>query len=244
MTKEIAVKTENNPVSIEGLLQQAITNKVPVETLERLLAMRKELKAERAKEDYNNSMGEFQSECPVIQKTKAVTTRDGTVAYKYAPIESIVTQVKSLLQKHGFSYAVQTETSDKRVKSVCIVKHVGGHSENYEVEVPLGNKTQVMSDSQVVASALTFAKRYAFCNAFGILTGDEDIDGKDIKPDVVDQFAKAEKMIKACTNISVLIEYDEKMKKGKSFTTEQKEKMSAIISARVGELEKNETTKS
>jgi hypothetical protein len=40
--------------------------------------------------------------------------------------------------------------------------------------VPLGNKTQIMSDTQVTAAALTFAKRYAFCNVFGILTGDED----------------------------------------------------------------------
>jgi hypothetical protein len=31
-----------------------------------------------------------------------------------------------------------------------------------------------MNEPQRFASALTFAKRYAFCNAFGILTGDED----------------------------------------------------------------------
>jgi len=42
------------------------------------------------------------------------------------------------------------------------------------MEVPLGNKTSVMSQTQVVAAALTFAKRYAFCNAFGIMTGDDD----------------------------------------------------------------------
>ena len=35
-----------------------------------------------------------------------------------------------------------------------------------------------MSQTQVEAAALTFAKRYAFCNAFGILTGDEDTDAK------------------------------------------------------------------
>ena len=42
--------------------------------------------------------------------------------------------------------------------------------------LPLGNKTRIMSQTQVEAAALTFAKRYAFCNAFGILTGDEDTD--------------------------------------------------------------------
>jgi hypothetical protein len=48
--------------------------------------------------------------------------------------------------------------------------------------VPLGNKTQVMSDTQVTAAAGTFAKRYAFCNVFGIMTGDEDTDGADPQP--------------------------------------------------------------
>jgi ERF superfamily. len=33
-----------------------------------------------------------------------------------------------------------------------------------------------MSDTQHVAAALTFAKRYAFTNAFGIMTGDDDND--------------------------------------------------------------------
>jgi len=35
-----------------------------------------------------------------------------------------------------------------------------------------------MSAPQVVAATITFRKRYAFCNAFGIMTGDEDIDGQ------------------------------------------------------------------
>jgi hypothetical protein len=56
---------------------------------------------------------------------------------------------------------------------------MAGHSESSDVEVPLGTKTEIVSASQVVASALTFAKRYAF-NAFGILTGDEDNDSQSV----------------------------------------------------------------
>ena len=36
-----------------------------------------------------------------------------------------------------------------------------------------------MTDSQKYAARNTFAKRYAFCNVFGITTGDEDIDASD-----------------------------------------------------------------
>jgi hypothetical protein len=35
-----------------------------------------------------------------------------------------------------------------------------------------------MNEQQKYASALTFAKRYSFCNSLGILTGDEDTDGR------------------------------------------------------------------
>lgn len=174
--KNQPVRYEQPEFSIEQLINQAINKKVPVDTMERLLGMRRELKAEYAKEQFDNAMAAFQGDCPVIAKTKEVPTKSGKKAYSYAPLDVIVGQVKDLLKKHGFSYAIQTETYDGKVKVICITKHIAGHTEQSSVELPLGNKTEVMSQTQVVAAALTFAKRYAFCNAFGILTGDEDDD--------------------------------------------------------------------
>ena len=139
-----------------------------------MLVRRDKVRAEKAKEVFDKSMAEFQVKCPTIKKKKDVPTGTGKKAYSYAPLEDIVEQVKVLLQEHGFSYSTQTETKENAVKSTCIVKHEFGHSESSSMEVPLGNKTNIMSQSQVVAAALTFAKRYAFCNAFGIMTGDED----------------------------------------------------------------------
>ena len=149
--------------------------------MERLLAMRRELKAERAKEEFDKAMSAFQAECPIIKKTKGVNTNSGDLAYKYAPLECIVEQVKDFLSKHGFSYSVdQPEAKPGYIKVALTVKHTFGHSEVTSVALPLGNKTSIMSQTQVEAAALTFAKRYAFCNAFGILTGDEDTDAKPV----------------------------------------------------------------
>lgn len=174
--QEVAIMPQDN--SAEALISQAIINKVDVGTMERLLAMRTQIKAEHAKESFNRAMANFQAECPMIEKTKPVYTKDGRLAYKYAPIESIVSQVNPYLKKHGFSYSTTMELKEKGVRVVCKVTHELGHSEESPMEVPFGSKTQIMSDSQVTAAASTFAKRYAFCNAFGILTGDEDVDGK------------------------------------------------------------------
>lgn len=167
----------------EILISQAINKNVPVEALERLLAMRRELKQERAKEEYDRAMAEFQADCPTIVKTKEVKTKAGIVAYRYAPIESIVEQVRDILKKHGFSYSTNMELLGNGVKVTVKVTHLTGHSEETCMSVPLGNKTDIMSQSQVVAAAQTFAKRYAFCNAFGILTGDEDNDAATISSD-------------------------------------------------------------
>lgn len=179
---EISEKHSTEVVSVENLIQQAIVHNTPVDTMERLLAMRRELKAEYAKEEFDKAMSKFQGECPVIRKTKAGgKTNSGDVAYWYAPLDSIVSQTKEPIQQNGFSYMTKTETGDQKVKVTVIVKHKAGHSEPTDVEVPLGTKTGVMSASQVTASALTFAKRYAFCNAFGILTGDDDDDAEQTK---------------------------------------------------------------
>ena len=147
------------------------------------MALRKEMLAEEAKKAFNSAMAAFQSECPVIKKTKGVKTKTGAVAYKYAPIESVVVQVKELIEKHGFRYTTTMQLNEGRVKAFCRVVHTLGHEEISEMEVPLGNKTDIMSQSQVVAAASTFAKRYAFLNAFGIMTGDEDNDTADKRGD-------------------------------------------------------------
>jgi hypothetical protein len=173
--KAISVKNEIVATSAEQLISQAINKGVTPENMEKLLSMRRELKKEWAKEQYDLAMADFQSACPVIKKTKIVKNKDGSVRYKFAPIDSIVLQIGSLLKKNGFSYSIDSRTVDNGLTIYCKVTHQAGHSEVSEFTVPI-DKGAFMNEAQKVASASTFAKRYAFCNAFGILTGDEDDD--------------------------------------------------------------------
>lgn len=161
--------------SAEKLMVQAIDKQVPVETMEKLMAMRRELKAEWAKEEYNKAMAAFQAECPVIEKKKQA--KDGTkVLYKYAPLDDMVAQTQKLIAKHGFSYTFRQQNDGSKVKVSCIVSHVSGHSEESVMETGLATKTGIMSGPQQIAATVTFNTRYAFKNAFGIMTGDEDVD--------------------------------------------------------------------
>jgi hypothetical protein len=59
--------------SVENMIMQAIQQGTPVETLERVLAMREKLKAEYAEQKFIEAMSKFQMQCPIIKKTKKIT---------------------------------------------------------------------------------------------------------------------------------------------------------------------------
>lgn len=157
----------------QDLLRMAVERGADVGTIERLMVVRKELRAEAAKTAFDAALAAFQSECPIIEKRRL----GAKGAYRYAPLDHIVEQVRPLILKHGFSFSVTSEIEAGWVLAKCKITHMAGHSEVSEFKVPIDNKNPMMSDPQRYAGSLTFSKRYAFCNGFGILTADEDKDG-------------------------------------------------------------------
>lgn len=172
------VQKTNSLVSVnpQALIKQAIDKNLDLDKMERILAMRKELKDEFARDEYFKNLALFQKDCPIIKKKSSVLQKNSTkVRYKYAPIENIIEQVKDILEKYGFSYTFKTKQSNGDFTTICESYHKTGHKEVTEFTVPI-DKEAYMSAPQQIASASTFAKRYAFCNAFGIVTESDDDD--------------------------------------------------------------------
>lgn len=240
MSKEISKVEETQVDSTQvhptqqalSFIQDAMKNG-DVGVMKEAYGFYKEMKADYAKEQFDQAMAKFQMACPVISKAKGVPTRNQGIAYSYAPLDDIVSQTKQLIASHGFSYQTKVNVNGS-VGVTVIVKHEDGHSEESTMEVPLGNKTQVMSDSQVVAAASTFAKRYAFCNAFGIMTGDGDTDGIEINTAKVEEVddKKVEKWCAAfneCTDMKQMSEVNNnlnKVVKAKKITADEMKKIS------------------
>jgi hypothetical protein len=165
-------------MNIEGLLMKALDSGVSIDTMERLMAMRRELVEEQARAAFFTALAGFQSECPVIPKTEAVANRGGQgVRYKFAPLDVIVSTVRPHLQKYGLSYTINAvfDLENKHLIAVVTVHHTAGHSEASEFRVPISSDN-FMNGAQHFGSASSYAKRYALCNALGLLTGDEDDD--------------------------------------------------------------------
>lgn len=179
------VPTNSLPVaaSVEDLLLKAVEHGATVEQLESLMNLRERIYKEHAKREFDAAMARFQAACPTINKSKTVYDKSGRVRYHYAPLDAIVSQTKELIGECGLSYFIDLDQETAGfVKAICTVKHLAGHAEFSTFRVPIDSDAY-MSDPQKYASAQTFARRYAFCNAFGIMTGDEDTDNAEQRSD-------------------------------------------------------------
>lgn len=184
--KELETPSFNQENTIQMLITQVIEKNLSMDVLDRILAMREKLKAEFAKEQFDIAMAYFQGHCPVIEKIKGGgKTKDAKEpTYYYAPLDHIIHTVQPLLDETGLSYTFDTKNEGARVVARCIVRHRSGHREETSVDLAKSSGTQLMSPTQVEAANMTFARRYAFCNAFGIVTGGEDSDAQETTPDI------------------------------------------------------------
>jgi len=161
-------------INIGAIMSQAVMAG-NVEMAEKMLDLYERMEKKQAKKQFDQAMAKFQAECPVIKKTKVVSDKGGKERYRFAPIDSIVDQTGPYIAKNGLSYTVNTHQDGKMFSVIVTKRHIAGYSEDTEFSIPIGSE-EYMSEPQKYGARCTFAKRYAFCNAFGILTGDGDTD--------------------------------------------------------------------
>lgn len=155
-----------------------------IEVMERVMAIRRELKAEAAKEAFFSAFAAFRSECPVIPRTKPVWNSAGTkIMYHYAPLDQIEKVVGPIIARYGLSYSFKAHIERPVEKDAepdlvmeCHVQHEAGHTEVSPFRLPISG--EYMNRNQQRGNTNSYAKRYSFCNAFGIMTEDEDDDGQ------------------------------------------------------------------
>lgn len=177
MTKiTTAIEKSNTTNEVSQFIQQAIEKNLPVDVMERLFTLRERVKAEQGKEAFTAALAEFQKQCPIIKKDKKVFNKDGrTLRYMYAPIESVIKQIRSGLANNGFSYSWDVEQIENSMKVTAKLTHVFGHFETSSITMPI-EKSDYMNAPQSYATAQTYAKRYTLLNVLGIGTADEDTD--------------------------------------------------------------------
>lgn len=161
--------------TVDNMLTAAIDKGISPEALERLVALRERIMAQEAETAFTSALLAFQHVCPLIGKSREVDT--GKYRYKYAELSHIVSVIQPLLREHGLSFSFDAEGPAEAVVVVCVIRHVGGHSTRTRFPAKIDADSR-MNATQKVASAITYARRYALVLALGLTVGDFDDDGR------------------------------------------------------------------
>lgn len=154
---------------MENIMLAAINQGMTADALKDIMAMQKEMIAHREEREHAQALALVQARMPSIPHNKTVYEKDGvTVRYTYADRDQIMTHVRPILAEHGMSMTYDGKVEGKNVTAFAKLHH-GGHSTQSSFTVEIDSKAY-MSDQQKVASALSFAMRYAGIMALDITT--------------------------------------------------------------------------
>jgi len=202
----------NMNVNPQSLIAMAIHQKVDMSILKELLDMRERLQKEQAQMAFRDAMSKFQAECPIIIKTRKVLNKDKTERYRFAPLDVIISKVKNILANNGLSYTFNSRENEKSFTSICHIHHILGHTETTEFTLDI-QKSEFMNSAQNMGQTRSYANRYNFCNAIGLLTGEEDNDAN-IPPSPEDEIKKAEQVAKIAAATAKIAALPENIKEG------------------------------
>lgn len=172
------VKTQETAVAVTAqvvaspmqLLEMAVEQGAGVDTLERLTALYERMQQQQAHAALVNALNNFQARCPPILKQNPVEIPNGP-KYSFASLTDIKVAIQPLLDELGLAVSFSVTDDEKHV--TCTIRHRDGATETSQFPIKLDAKMRV-NDSQRMASAVTYARRYALTGALGIDTTDDD----------------------------------------------------------------------
>lgn len=177
VTRQVGEIVPIAPVPVETMIMAGIEKGITPEGMKMLVDLRLQLEGIRAEHEFNAAMTAFQSECPPVTKNRDAKKGNGAVMYSYADLDHIKRTIQPTLAKNGLSVTDDATFTKDSVEAVATVFHVGGHRRSAKFSAPVSG-TEMMSDMQKSASALSFARRYALVLALGLTTGEQDDDGQ------------------------------------------------------------------
>lgn len=164
-----------------SLLEKAMDKGLTPEQLSHWMDLEKLHRQERAEQEYNIAFNACQAEMPIVVKD-AVNKQKGNA--RYARLEAVAKVVTPIYVKHGFSLSFTEEDcqiEDSR-RITGTLRHVGGHSERFHIDMPLDGKGakggDVMNAPQAMCSSLSYGQRRLICMIFALTVADSDQDGE------------------------------------------------------------------
>jgi hypothetical protein len=190
---------------------------VDLAKLQGLMAMKKEVEADRASIAFAEAFNELQPALPTIDRkgrivvfSKADREKAGGVPADaepiqktpYATLDDIIEALREPLHKHGFSLRFEHDTTtDGRLITTAVLRHRQGHAERATTPPLQHDSSGSKNNVQAVGSSLTYGRRYALMAVLPIVSHapqDADDDGKAAGAALIDadQLAKVQELLK------------------------------------------------
>lgn len=165
MNEQLAAPA-NSAVSI---IQHAIQTGADPAYLGQLLAVKREWEIDEARKLYSQSIADFQSRCPIIEKGDKAHNK------AYAAMDRIWRTIRPLLDETGLSVVWTVNKMEEWGLHIeGEIRHKAGHAVPISYDLPMPDKVTGQNAAQQMGSATSYAKRYALCSALGIVTGEDD----------------------------------------------------------------------
>jgi hypothetical protein len=228
------------PTPIE-LLQQAITQGLDLDKMEKLMELQERWEKNQAKKSFLDALTTFQSIAPVIPKNRKanINSQKGAYSYKFADLGVIAKTIKPALKECGLSYRWDFSETGGKLKANCHISHRDGHTEITTMEAGM-DSSGGKNDIQQKGSTQTYLQRYTLIGGLGLSTADEDNDGRNHQTTTPSQPELSEEEVlgqwqQSVDAITTRVELTSLYMKNKK-AVEKNEKIKAIFKARQEQL--------
>lgn len=174
-TERLPVQDSETGTMISMFERLARDPAIPMERIERMMDMLREMRREQAEEAYNDAMAQVQLEIsPIARDSFNPQTRS-----KYASYHAVDKAIRPIYTKHGLavSFDEATDSPEGHVRVIAFVSK-GRHTRTFHYDSPivttgLAGKVN-MTSTHARASADSYAKRYLVGRIFNLSTGEDD----------------------------------------------------------------------
>jgi ERF superfamily protein len=165
------------PTAME-LLQSAVDKGAGIETVERLVALQRDMREYEAKVAFDGALHQCQKQMTLI----GADLYNPQTKSKYASYAKLDKVLRPIYSAQGFSLSFDTEPSANpdSVLMVCYVSREG-HTRTYHLPMPADGKGakggDVMTKTHATGAATAYGMRYLLKMIFNVAVGEEDNDG-------------------------------------------------------------------
>lgn len=157
-----------------------------MQQLEKMLELKQRYDKEEARKAFTAALADFKSENITIDKDRKVSFKnnDGSYTkYSHASLGNIVEKAVPIMAKYGLTHRWDTEQTDGYIKTICILTHKAGYSEQTSPFTSGADSSGKKNPIQQIASAIHYQQRYTFLAITGLATSDMDDDGAGVAPE-------------------------------------------------------------